>query len=192
MQFTKEAQELAKPCYEAIKKIAERTKIECPICAGRGREPVIGDYAMRQTSQECERCNGTGKVKGKWEWKPEGHDTCINEKGPHKIEYIVLSFADNHLTLDPPVLGNPWTESLRWKFIPLLHWERIEEILEGMGYDLSIDIIGATGQIYLPPQGHHIEIYDKYNKLKAEADAKTRQVAVQKAVIELAKRKEIE
>lgn len=138
--FTKEAQELAKPCYEAIKKIS----------------------------------------KGKWEWKPEVGEWCIGGLyNPH----LIVALADKY------IFTITWGITFAFKqkaenYIPLLHWERIEEILEGMGYEVQITKprhwstdemlcdISKFGEIFL----------NHWN-----GNGKTRQEAVMQAVIELGK-----
>ena len=78
MQFTKEAQALAKATVEAIKKIAERQERECPECKGKGYSEWIG-HGSKAHGVTCKICNGTGKIKGKWEWEWESKPHALRE-----------------------------------------------------------------------------------------------------------------
>lgn len=71
------------------------------------------------------------------------------------------------------------------RLIPFLHWERIERILEGMGYETELNEFKATGSDY----AYGIFGYDKNDKYHtAHGYGKTRQEAVQRAVIKFGKR----
>ena len=142
--FSKEAIKLAKPCYEAIKKIS----------------------------------------KGKWEWKPEVGEQFI---GVHGMPIVIAGIIDV-----PLIFG---TENRRLQYlsmdkvreifvkdvIPLLHWERIEEILEGMGYGLLLKREDIGGKHY------QAEFWNKNTWGHKLSVGKTRQEAVMRAVIEVGK-----
>ena len=164
--FTKEAQELAKPCYEAIKKIAERK--ECPTCVGYGGTDLVKMPGLCATMGKCPTCKGTGKVK--WEGELEPRDEFIATDGSSRF---VVSTCSGGVRDD---YGYHWSTKL---ITPLLEWQKIEEILEGMGYDLLI--------------GKHERIYGasvfQGKKCLSIGDGKSRQPAVMRAVIELGKEK---
>lgn len=119
--FTKEAIKLAKPTVMAIKKIAERQEKKCPECGGEG---WVGRKTLEQSvPSTCPKCNGTRNVKGKWEWEPE-----VGER--YQLgDYIHLIKDDSDIdyihSLPPPNV-----------VIPLLHWERIREIMLSLDFKL--------------------------------------------------------
>ena len=158
--FTKEAQELAKATVEAIKKIAERQEKECPECKGKG---ILG-------LPSCRLCKGSGRVKGKWEWEPEVGEWYYQDFGNGKL----LLVKDEHVRLD--IIEDLYVEHV--KLTPLLHWEKIEEILEGMGYEL-----GLHNWLENKYQG---SIYFNNRRLFGTI-GKSHQEAVMLAVIELAR-----
>lgn len=168
--FTKEEIKLA----PLVNKALEKLRVECPTCAGRGRESVIGDYAMGQTSQKCLRCNGTGKVK--WKWEPKWGDLCIWEGKLAMVNELkkdswveILPRPSSTTTLTP--LGS---------LIPLLYWERLEKILEELGF--GMDIVDwkskNTGR-------YGARMYKGLNFFVDWHSGKTRQEAVQRAAIRL-------
>lgn len=181
--FSKEVQELAQETYEAIKKIAGNIERECSecnfgkICIG----PAKIDY------RKCKNCNGTGKVKGEWEWKPEVGEYCIyrpNSPYFNKLELITgINKEKRKLLLSHSIDSYPMDEC-----IPLLHWEKLEEILEEMGYVIDL------GKEYTSWEDFtwHCDLRQKYTSgykfVLAGSSCKTRQEAVMWAVIELAKK----
>jgi len=176
MQFTKEAQELAKPCYEAIKKIAERQEKECPECYGEG-------WIGRRTSEQsipytCPKCKGLGKVKGKWEWEAEYRDACIFTT--YRDVFTVLQYSSKYDEVKITSSGDITTWEKRDNLIPLLPWERIEQILEGMGYFFR----ELTNKI---DSGYYRCTLMGENGVRINGKGKTRQEAVYAAVIELGK-----
>jgi len=179
--FTKEEIALAKPCHEAIKTLAERQEKECPTCAGRGKESVIGDYAMRQTSQECKRCNGTGKVKGKWEWEPKMGEWCRFDNISHLIKGVsnnpqIIDLHPGYRQCDQTKYDPPASD-----VTPLLPWERIEKILEEMGYWLKTERLPFNGCRAMTGN------LPKHYQVERWINGRTRQEAVMRAVIELGK-----
>lgn len=135
--FSEEAIKLAKDSIEAIKFLAERQKEECPECEGRGW--LVGYHAGN-----CPKCKGIGKVKGKWEWKPKKGQYFIDDSGIVRlIGWVDLS--RNYLWY--PCQGQ--IQGCAGKIsdcMPLLHWEKIREIMLSLGYKLYFrnPLEGAT------------------------------------------------
>lgn len=170
--FSEEAITLAKPCYEAIKKISKR-----------GINPMTGALLTIP----------------KWEWEPEVGERCIYS--PNRKIYAGQAVGKIGLVWphDASFYNNKKIEvifgdglSLYTKideFIPLLHWEKIEEILEGMRYEIRID---REYTYYSPATGDgegYKQCFCKIGKLPNSiiVTAKTRQEAIQGAVIKLRK-----
>lgn len=150
--FSKEAIALAKPCYEAIKKIS----------------------------------------KGKWEWEPEKGELF----GLPDLEYHPDNLGVYLYTVDYAVfyyhfikkrIVETQTDYLEY-CIPLLHWEEIEEILEGIGYEIGIDkLTKITSEQEKHPDKFEV-IIEKTGEIGGEENwisGSTRQLAVMRAVIEL-------
>lgn len=173
--FTKEETALAKPCYEAIKKIAERQVKKCSRCYGSGimkvGHPRQTGGSWRTGTFHCDKCNGTGKVKGKWEWEPEvgecfyGLSKALHWIVNEKQRFSITQYIEKR------------------KLTPLLHWEKIEEVLEGMGYKIWTtkyywkDTIKALYECQISLGLRSEAIVDE--------EATTAQEAVRRAVIEL-------
>ena len=180
MQFSKE--ELAKSCYEAIKKIARNVERRCPKCEGVGK---VIRYAPQEVVSQvvCSTCNGTGKVKGKWKWEPEKWELVIYKGEVDVITGHSKSPIHIHLSSVPGICTK--------ELIPLLHWERIEQILEGMGYYMSLPTKGERSDLWVVGfssfnfKGTNKEF--RYYKNTYVGRGQTRQEAVQRAVIELGK-----
>jgi len=180
MQFTKEVIALTPKVNEAIKKIAGKMERRCRRCEGIG-------YKKGNPTHKCSACNGTGKVKGKWEWKPEvGECFSFGWKDIRKLIIIPVKFylEEDNICFDDYVF--PISHC-----IPLLHWERIEEILEGMEYRIYTEKFYMDSQLKSRKSAEcKIYQYDQHlqgGTLLVKLEAKTRQEAVQQAVIELGK-----
>jgi len=138
--FTKTEIELAKPCIEAVKKIA--------------------------------------KAKGKeWEWKPEVGEWCIDENN------IMLIAEVDYITDDPENWYQISNGSYNWctgsmYVIPLLHWEKLEKIMEKFGYKMYVKFETIGGNHY------QCGICNGTAVLVLEI-GKTRQEAVMRAIIRL-------
>lgn len=170
--YTKEVIALTPKVNEAIKKIAGKMERRCRRCEGIG-------YKKGNPTHKCSACNGTGRVKGKWEWEPQRGEFAQIGMG-----MIILVDRDG-------LFENKFVETSDMGLIeinrltPLLHWERIEEILEGMGYEVKTFDIQVKRRRWLSHIWKRGKLKDK---LVASVDnCKTRQEAVQKAVIELGK-----
>jgi len=182
--FSKEEIALAKPTVDALKKIAERQEKESPSCRGKRNKPYPFDA--------CVECDGIGKeshdwrpdeclaidkVKGKWEWEPKVGEWCLYGNTLLLITKVTVSVLE--------VSGGMIEAVKADKVVPLLHWERIEEILEGMGYYFTRgeEVEQAEDVLYIKKEG-----LDNL-RLNIEIDFrdKSRQEAVQRAVIELGK-----
>lgn len=150
-------EDLAKPCYEALKKISKRVKL-----------------GVRIKLEE-------------WKWEPEVGEWVL-AKHFHPQVRLIAATSD----------GWAWTayrteeqglscHSVTGDCIPILHWERIEEILEGMGYYLQmnkpLDVSIEKGTMKV---GCSIYQTGKDDFITF-AQAKSRQEVVMLAVIELGK-----
>ena len=96
----------------------------------------------------------------------------------NKLDLITgISKKKRKLLLDRCIALYPVDEC-----IPLLHWEKLEEILEEMGYAFYM---------HEHKDGYHAGFYG-IGKIKGDAEefGKTRQEAVQRAVLALAEEKE--
>ncbi len=192
MQFTKEGIKLAKPFNDALKKIAERQK--CPECNGVGRfalskEGVIADPC--HTHIKCPKCNGTGK--GKWEWEPEVGEWCIYCNKRFLISHVSKNIVEYYVEL-----GRGFSVKANL-CIPFLPWETIEKILEGMGYVFQSprDWLGehrfnerSNYELWISTASRSSRASAHKDFRTGYAESKSRQLAVMRAVIELAKKKE--
>lgn len=176
--FTKEEIALAKPCYEAIKKIAERQETECPECHGARGKPTGRICEGSIVILKCSICKGRGKIKGSWEWEPEWRDLIMTPTGiwmfDEQVGYrLYLRNKDqevSYITAD---------EIGRHSF-PLLHWERIRKILCLFGYSFSITSGVSGGEITVYENIGTDKVYEKYHNNDL-------QLEVIQAVIELGK-----
>lgn len=161
-----EVKSLASDCYDAIKAIVGERK--CPKCEGKGKTQHDEATAStgKPTTFTCGQCGGTGKVG--WKWTPEVGEFYLDANGD--VWCIADEEIVNYLVLYPK--GN----------IPILPWERIEEILEGVGYELYI--YESEGSCKAD------NTYDVFVNGNFYGNAKSRQEAVMLAVDKL--RKEIE
>ena len=153
--FSKEEVALAKPYYEAIKKISKR-----------GINPMTG---APLTVPE-------------WEWHSRTGEFAITKE-------------NRDILLVTHLLAVAYWQSPGFEFvnlrtnekgslpdcdcIPLLHWERIEHLLEGMGYEL--DVFKSVKEHLFVCSVH------RNSKIVLVVRAKSRQLAVMRAVIELRK-----
>jgi len=197
--FTKEAITLTPKVIEAIKKIAGEKK--CSECKGEGwiSTPDFDDSSKEDFIDKCRSCNGTGKIKG-WEWEPEWNELAL-------LNNEIVSIRQHWLTTDKikacrvagrneksitVMNGYPlYKPNCKDKLIPLLHWERIEEILEGMGYRIYVDGF-YMGRDLKARKSAECKIYEYEEHLQGgvllvKIEAKTRTEAVYAAVIELGK-----
>lgn len=112
---------------------------------------------------------------GKWEWIPEWGDWVVHN---HKAR-IVIGINPNWITL---ATGNEEQAGvLKSSCTPLLHWEKLEEIMYQLGFTMENPTFLSVWKTHFSDQSG-----TKYR----EGYGKTRQEAVQKAVIALAKEKE--
>jgi hypothetical protein len=166
--FSKEAQELAPKVYEAIKKITGKER-ECPKCKGSA-------FACKLD----EGCDGTGKVKGKWEWEPEVGEWYIWEG----IANVICQVWDSYGLPSPNISIDNMKNDIRQvttkRLIPLLHWERIRKILKQFDYSFSITSGASGGEITVYKTIGTNKLYEKYHNNDL-------QCAVMRAVIELGK-----
>lgn len=158
--------DLAKPVVEALGRITER---ECPQCKGAGEYIVdIGGPGIENSepcTEYCSKCFSTGKVK--WKWEP-------------KVGEFYLLYGKLHLVTDPLIARerfiNVWKKD-GVKPIPILPWEELERVLEGVDYKLVIE----------PKRFNTYSCYIYDSNHKVWAKDKERQPTVMKAVIQLGK-----
>ena len=178
-----EVKNLAKPVVEALGVITER---ECPECEGSGFEKeyeplheIQRDMDRDKPIEKCDECNGTGKVG--WKWEPKVGEWFLTETP--KLELWLLE-------------KNYWIEESGRitgfrKVIPILHWEEIERVLEGVGYKTELD---ESSTLY-----KEFVIWDERRKIPRDVDSykfpnwhgrgKSRQQAVMLATIKLGEEK---
>jgi len=180
--FSKEAQALAKPCYEAIKEIAGSIESKCNLCGGSGLRRAYIDSTVKK---RCEDCKGRGKIKGKWEWEPRRGELVLRQPlGEVDLITRILVYGMLRLSSEDACL---FFDKHTSGFIPILHWERIEEILKGMGYVLWLE-----DNEYRHEDRRFEAIIDSDDNTDIDSVvsvAKTRQLVVMRAVIELSKRR---
>lgn len=159
-ELAESVKDLAKPTVEALGVITER---ECPECC-----PDLPHY-------QCKICSGTGKMA--WKWKPKVREwfywVHYREIKPELVQdsemCSTLSASMEHGT----------------SAIPILPWEEIERVLEGVGYYLQmnkpLDVYIKKGEMKVGCSIYQIG-RDDFIRF---AQAKSRQEAVMKAVIKL-------
>jgi len=150
--FTKEVIELAKPCIEAIKKIAQ----------------------------------AKGK---KWEWKPEIGDFFLfgKEMGIVVDKYKVNPYTFKGMCVEPKEKRGAVNILYIEDITPIPHWEKLEKIMEGLGYvmDLGFTYIAAGKYWYCNLRNiNNGKIVGVYGE--------TRQEAVMRAIIRLSEEIEID
>jgi len=142
--FTKTEIELAPKVYEALKKIAEKQ----------------------------------GK---KWEWEPEIGDWFLLNDYPYVVAgvlwYTIANKVDNEPQPDDAisvvyVKSHTIQTEAHDNVIPLPHWEKLEEIMEGLGYILQGPFKDKS--CFVARFG-----------VKGWAEGKSRQEAVMRAIIKL-------
>jgi len=117
-----------------------------------------------------------------WRWKPKMGEWCIYENNLRLITQVDANYI---VRLKKVVWGfdEEWME--KSKVIPILHWEKIEKILEKRDYDLYVDL-NETLELYIPPEGHYAKFLNYRDRsIWAEGVGKTRQEAVMQAVVRL-------
>ena len=166
---------LALPCFNAIKAIAGSR--ECEECKGTTKIATwyADDEGKHTRFVDCPTCSGTGKVK--WEWKPQVGDWVIAPFGDDN-PYLITNVKARMFRSKTGVGSHMESKNSYSKIIPIIPWEMIVEILKGAGY-----------RVCVLDYENYIEclIYKGKNKFMAGEKAKSRQEAVCKAVIALAK-----
>jgi len=144
MLIKEEIQDPAIAVIEAIETLTERQERECPECKGKGWKKE----KMMITS-DCPVCNGSCRVKGKWEWEPRVRERIlITLPSGHQFLSHISSLYDNEIWIVGPCDYPPPPAIIIEKehITPLLHWERIQEIMLSLGYKLYLrnPMEGAT------------------------------------------------
>jgi len=138
------------------------------------------------TKKQIELASKVNKILEKlgWEWEPERGEWCLVkdeiEIGVFKPHLISMVHGESLYSYEA-WRQNHWYIS---EVIPILHWERLERILEEMGYwpEITRRIYGSEGA------KSHCKI-DKNGKFMVAAWAEIRQEAVMEAIIKLAEEK---
>lgn len=133
--LSKEVIKLAEANIKAIKKIAEKLSKECSECRGIG---WTGGPSEWTGGTICRQCDGTGKVKGKWEWEPEIGDLIIRRIIGYGPCIYLYNFQHKIYAVDPK--RHLTFCDKETNFIPLLHWERIGKILRSFNYTIVVDV----------------------------------------------------
>lgn len=186
--FSEEAVRLAKPLVEAIKTIAARQEKECSKCDGTGAIWIEKDPRSCNPVYpvDCNNCKGTGKVKRKWEWKPEWNELAYLDGKVVSIRQYWFTLNSKRTKMCRVAGRNEKSITvMKEQLTPLLHWERIEEILEGMGYVVIIDRDVSQSKSKFMCAIRQLTKVMGYNEWMGVG--KTRQLAVMRAVIELEK-----
>jgi len=125
-----------------------------------------------------------------WKWKPQPGEWCIYKKNGEialVTDYYPKTASNKYETVEVlfPPRENTRVEEFANNFIPILHWEKIEKILEKAGYGIHISSSWehALCQIFLTSTGK-----GRRNVIVREG-GRTRQEAIIKSVIALAKGK---
>lgn len=169
--------DLAKDTVEALKKIV-------------GSVEILSQHEMIKQAQESITKKECGKYRlvykkdtrtivaepRRWKWEPKMGEQFIWDEqvwtiGGTKGKWFIVVNTEYGTTTDRLL------SSLR-KYIPILHWETIERVLEEVGYTVELE-------------GHYSCQIHPPNELRAwpegGAVAESRQEVVMKAVIELGK-----
>lgn len=91
MQFTKEAQALARDSVEAIKFLAKKAGRECPKCKGRRTlaallVPTPG-FPTTRNWIDCPTCNGTGEISQQEMIRQAQESIAKKESGKYRLTY---------------------------------------------------------------------------------------------------------
>lgn len=117
---------------------------------------------------------GQGK---KWEWEPERGNWFLGENNQL---FLVTDIWKNFIFDDPYCYEGGFNE-----VIPLLHWEKLEKILEETtGYFLEVEKIGCENCECLVLKGTG----DPETGCVAVGKGKTRQEAVMRAIVKLSEK----
>jgi len=118
--------DLVKSTIDAIQTIAKVVE-KCPECDGTGVLPKVDPKKPKDiviTCWSCEICNGTGRVR--WKWEPKARKYCLWGQA------VLLITGVNDYRLS--VSGVEIIEEVNVNQVtPILEWQEIKRILEGMG-----------------------------------------------------------
>lgn len=166
--------DLAKSTIEALEVIMGNMEQDCPNC-------VESSSFYDGGTKYCPICSGTRKVIQQWKWKPEiGQFSLSNGK-----VYLITNIDD----LGNDKLGVAYCAEVRKENVtPILSWETIERVLDGVGYNLHI---GLPSLIIKEAAKYRFQCnIGKDYEHKSSGLGKSRQEAVMKAVIKLGKKEE--
>ncbi|NVM22873.1 MAG: hypothetical protein HWN68_13960 [Desulfobacterales bacterium] len=116
--------------------------------------------------------------KGKWEWKPEVGEWCMEDENMYLIKGFYDFFKEGIGLCNIDTGEIFYTEKIE-KYTPFLHWEKLEGILEGMGYIISF--------FNNPEVAWACQVWKDDKQVLVVDACKTRQEAVMRAVIEVVK-----
>jgi len=117
------------------------------------------------------------KAKGKkWEWEPKVGDYCIDKFGGSVV--FIYAIDGEELYLSHGLTQYNTYANKKNKLIPLLHWEKLEKIMEKFGYKMYVKFETIGGNHY------QCGIRNGTAVLVLEI-GKTRQEAVMRAIIRL-------
>ena len=157
--------DLAKPVVEALGVITERKCL-----AWHPPDPSTA-------SEPCALCSGTGKVK--WKWEPEPGQWCLYGNKLLLITKVTVSVLE--------VSGGMIEAVKADKVIPILSWETIEKVLEGVEWT-RFEFCLIDGYKFKASSYHAAQMGDDC-PVVCTAVGKSRQEAVMKAVIKLGEEK---
>lgn len=182
-ELAESVKDLAKSMVEALKRIVEW---ECPKCKGKGYSKWIG-HGSKAHGITCKICNGLGKIH--YSWTPQVGEWCIWENCISLICSLHLAIEKHRITLahipgEQIDLDRMGSCVVVEDCMPILPWETLERVLEGVGYRVQVTKWIESGE---SPSLYIYECKIHKNKTHIKVIGKTRQEAVMRSVIALAK-----
>ena len=115
-----------------------------------------------------------------WEWIPEEGEWCLETEIYYK--YLILAYykKGEEILIWKKGSGKRWAE--KTEYLPILHWEKIEEILIKFGYEIVWSYCG-----YKSDGLYKCEIFTEKGFNCGAETGLSRQEAVMKAVLRIKK-----
>jgi len=159
---------LAQPCN----KVLEGLDVECPepLCE-KGKFLALNALAPTK----CPTCNGTNKVK--WKWEVKVGEWCLLD---NTLALVIGFLDDSRLELRSKSHKSVYIRREHSLLIPIPHWEEIKEVLEKAGYRVDVGEVSPVNRCK-----YECIIIGSSSKKLADVYAETRQKAVMLATIEL-------